>query len=120
MEPEFHARATYRHKTDRKRKIDLFVYSSGESAPAFELYVSTEQGSVRGGKAEIISGWRQQHKRLNAEGFLLDSVNIADRDFDLQETKAHSQTTGLRATWIFDFTRKHPGGVRQTRSIRWR
>jgi hypothetical protein len=85
MGPEFHARATYRHHTDRKRKVDLFVYSSGESAQAFELYVSTQTGSVRGGKAEIISDWRQHHQRLKVEGFLLDSVNIADRDFDLEK-----------------------------------
>lgn len=86
MEPQFHARATYRHGTDRKKKVDLFVYSAGETARPFELHVSTKPETIRGGKAQIISDWRREDQKLKAEGFVLDNLNIADHDFDLEKT----------------------------------
>jgi hypothetical protein len=85
--PRFHARATYRDRLDRSKKIDLFVYSAGESTRPFELHISTQTESVRGGKAQIISDWRRENQKLSASGFVLDSVNIADHDFDLCEAK---------------------------------
>ena len=91
LEPRFHARATYRDKSDRTKKVDLFVYSAGESTKPFELHISTRAECVRGGKAQIISEWRSENQKLRASGSVLDSVNIADTDFDLHERKeAHS------------------------------
>jgi hypothetical protein len=87
VEPRFHARATYRDKSDLRKRVDLFVYSAGETTKPFELHISTQTGPVRGGKAQIISDWRSENQKLRAGGFVLDSVNIADPDFDLHETK---------------------------------
>jgi hypothetical protein len=87
VEPRFHARATYRDKLDRGKTVDLFVYSAGESTKPFELHLSTQAECIRGGKAQIISDWRSENQKLRASGNVLDSVNIADPDFDLHETK---------------------------------
>ena len=85
VETRFHARATYRHTRDLKRQVDLFVYSAGDSARAFELHVSTKSESVCGRKGQIISDWHDEDQTLKAEGFLLDSMNIPDHDFDLKK-----------------------------------
>jgi hypothetical protein len=82
-ETQFHARATYRHETALSIKVGLIVYSTGESARAFELHISVRAEPVCGGKGQIISDWRRENWKLRAEGFLLDSVNIVDHDFDL-------------------------------------
>lgn len=85
VETRFHARATYRHTRDLKRQVDLFVYSAGDSARAFELHVSTKSESVCGRKGQIISDWHDEDQTIKAEGFLLDSMNIPDHDFDLKK-----------------------------------